>query len=96
MSLEVSSGASTVQTLVSDTDSGIKGTLSKFTDNTKFCGAVNMLEGSNTIQRELDRLMKPCEVQQSKAQGPAPGTFPGTPTGWADKWLRATLKRKSW
>lgn len=85
MSLEVSSGPSTVQPLVSDTDSEIEGTLSKFTNSTKFCGAVNMLEGRNTIQRDLDRLMKPCEVCQSKPQGPAPGTFPGTSTGWADK-----------
>ncbi|GAB0188130.1 mitochondrial enolase superfamily member 1 [Grus japonensis] len=40
---------------VGDMDSGIECTLSKFA-NTKLCGVVNMLEGRDTIQRDLDRL----------------------------------------
>jgi len=37
-------------------DSGIKCILSKFADNTKLCGTVNMLEGQDAIQRDLHRL----------------------------------------
>ncbi|KAK4821805.1 hypothetical protein QYF61_003834 [Mycteria americana] len=41
---------------VSNMDSGIECTLSKFANDTKLCGAVNMLEGRDAIQRDPDRL----------------------------------------
>ena len=41
---------------VSNMDSGIECTLSKFTDDTKLCGAVDTLEGRDAIQWDLTGL----------------------------------------
>ncbi|PKU47879.1 rna-directed dna polymerase from mobile element jockey-like [Limosa lapponica baueri] len=43
---------------VGNMDVGIKCTLSKFVNDTKLCGAVNVLEGKDDIKRDFDRLEK--------------------------------------
>ena len=49
-------GPALLNTFVSNMVSGTEGTLSKFADNTKLCGAVDTLEGRDAIHRDLGRL----------------------------------------
>jgi len=44
------------KTLLGDMGSGIECMFSKLADDTKLCGAVNVLEGRDAIQRDLDGL----------------------------------------
>jgi len=51
---------------VGNMDSEIECTLSKVADDTKLCGTVDMLEGRDTIQRDLDRLERWAHVNFMK------------------------------
>ena len=48
--------------LISDIDSGTGYSLNKFADDMKLSGAVDMAEGGDVIQRDLDKLEKRANV----------------------------------
>lgn len=67
---------------MNDSDSGIKYILSKFGDDTKMGSTVDMIEGRDAIQRDLDSLEKRAHMNQRRLH-----------TDWQKTSLRAALQR---
>jgi len=87
---------------VSDMDSGTECTLSKFASDTKLCGVVDMLEGRDRFQRDLNRLERWACVNHmkfNKAKCKVLHMGQGSPKHnyrLSREWLEAALRRRTW
>jgi len=87
---------------VGDMDSRIKFILSNFADDTKVSGTVDMLEGMDAIQSDLDRVQRWVyanlmnSTRTSTRSCTWVGAIPSTDIDWEMNCMRAALKRRIW
>ncbi|KAK4815346.1 LOW QUALITY PROTEIN: hypothetical protein QYF61_000178 [Mycteria americana] len=79
---------------INDINSGIECTLSKFVDDTKLSGTVDMLEGRHAIQRDLNRLEEKFNKAKCKTCTWV-GAITSISRGWVVNGLRAALQRRT-
>ena len=90
-------GQCCLTSFVSNTDSGIECTLSKFANDTKLCGIVDTLEGRDAIQRDLEKWACVNHIKFNKAKCKVLHMGQGTPKHkyrLGGEWLESSPEEK--